>query len=130
MAKFSKRKVIKTKSVNKKNKNKNTRVKRRVSRGKSRRRVKRKYRGGGDYIKLKDKMKYYEYAKKLAELIYTVLHIIFIHSENKGKTAGLNSLMTGYKVSDSTKREKITAFLEELLDIVLKSNYKKKNVGV
>ena len=81
MARYSKKKVIKKKSVNK---NKNTRVKkRRVSRGKSRRRVKRKYRGvgGGEYIELKDKMnkiKYYEYAKKLAELIYRVLHRIFI----------------------------------------------------
>lgn len=48
MARYSKKKVIKKKSVNK-NKNKNTRVKkRRVSRGKSRRRVKRKYVGGLD----------------------------------------------------------------------------------
>jgi hypothetical protein len=48
MVRFSKKKVIKKKSVNK-NKNKNTRVKkRRISRGKSRRRVKRKYGGGTD----------------------------------------------------------------------------------
>jgi len=128
MVRYSKKKVIKKKSVNK-NKNKNTRVKkRRVSRGKSRRRVKRKYRGGGvKYIELKNKKKYYDYAKMLAELIYKVLHIIFIHSENKGKTDGLNSLMTLYgSKKNAHKLKKITAFLDELLDIVFKSNYKKK----
>ena len=137
MARYSKKKVIKKKSVNK-NKNKNTRVKkRRVSRGKSRRRVKRKYRGGGDgdgvdYIRLKDKMnkkEYYDYAKKLAELIYRVLHIIFILSENKNKEDVLKLLMTGYKVTDSAKRKKITAFLNELLGIVFKYYKKKEKTG-
>ena len=137
MARFSKKKVIKKKSVNK-NKNKNTRGRKRVSRGKSIRRVKRKYGGGVDkYIILKkDKIKYYDYAKMLAELIYRVLHIIFILSENKdmstkeNKTEVLQSLLTNYNDSgDSTKREKITVFLNKLLDIVLKSNYTKTGGG-
>ena len=131
MARYSKKKVIKKKSVNK---NKNTRVKkRRVSRGKSRRRVKRKYRGGGDgveYIELKDKKdkkEYYEYAKKLAELIYRVLHRIFILSENTDQTAVLNLLMTRYNVKDTDKLN----FFKKLLDIVFESEYKitKKSGG-
>ena len=135
MARYSKKKVIKKKSVNK-NKNKNTRVKRRVSRGKSRRRVKRKYRGGGgEYIELKDKMnkiKYYKYAKKLAKSIYKLLHRIFIHSENQEKADVLNSLMTEYNVKDADIPN-IKKFLEKLLDIVFcsKITYKitKKSGG-
>lgn len=96
MVVFSKKKVIKKKSVNKKNKNKNTRVKRRVSRGKSRRRDKRKYVGGGakgnqegtktnpKYYIIKpdltnsDSKNLFEYIEYLLEVAYSAVVLIFL----------------------------------------------------
>jgi hypothetical protein len=94
MARFSKKKVIKKKSVNK---NKNTRGRKRVSRGKSRRRVKRKYVGGlhndnqagnktdPKYYTIKpdgeaeaDSKNLYKYIEDLLEVGYLAIVVIFL----------------------------------------------------
>jgi hypothetical protein len=149
MARYSKKKVIKKKSVNK---NKNTRGRKRVSRGKSRRRVKRKYVGGVDngnktkadkavseYYKIEldenksnaDSKNLFEYIEYLLEVSYLAIVLIFLfcgpiitgsdEEINTAKTKIVNILVS---ILNNSSQTEIESFVNKLLVPGVKVTYK------